>query len=325
MSRGRNSQRRQSGRQQGAVLRAASAAGGRVVPTIEEEAPDFDEVPEEILAQMPDELLSDPRENKLATKRGVFAEPGEDEGEDSETEELTFEVQNTQSFAPSSGLFEEGFVEDEEPSLHEGLAESISAVERVYQDMDLRARSVSVQPAVEEMVVISNAIEPPITEELDEEGRDDQEEDLVSYASSSPFETELDPVTGIYRLKVKPQTEEGSPQADLIQGEPVEDRVDNVAADLFTSSEVTAQGHEVHQNTQAHEHPPVSEHAHDTQWNFQQSQPQSEENAETLADEFEQQANNGQAGEKESDDTENHESSDTTEHQETHPHRPQEV
>jgi len=45
----------------------------------------------------------------------------------------------THSFAPSAGIFEEGLVEDEDShSLHEGLAESISAVEEVYQEMDAR-------------------------------------------------------------------------------------------------------------------------------------------------------------------------------------------
>ncbi len=106
--RGRGSQRRNNmGSRQGSVLRAASASNGRVMPTREEEAPEqepeFDEtayVPEEILAQMPDELLQDQRIVKGVAKRGAFNENDEDEGDLAEGEEAGFEVQNTQNFAP---------------------------------------------------------------------------------------------------------------------------------------------------------------------------------------------------------------------------------
>ena len=211
---------------------------------------------------MPDELLSDPRENKLATKRGAFNQAAEDEGESEELEkELTFEVQNTQNFAPSTGIFEEGFVEDEESSLHEGLAESISAVERVYQDMDLRARTAAVQPEVEEVVVIAEAPAAPEVHEIHEireEAREEEreQEDLVSYASASPFETEIDPVTGIYRLKAKPNADEGSNDHSGNHGED-------------DSVEGAAQGQELHQAREQWQ-APASDYAQETTWNAEQ-------------------------------------------------------
>lgn len=215
---GRGQQRRPNNNRQGGGLRAASAANGRVMPAIEEEAPEqeFDEsafVPEEILAQMPDDLLAGTRTGgKLATKRIDFDE-NEDENEDAEVDELSFEVQNTQNFAPSSSVFTEGLIEDDESSAHEDLEESISAVEQVFQEMDARGRTVTEAPELAEEaeeVLISNAA--PVVEaeaslkEVVEEA--EEEEDLVSFASSSPYETEYDPVTGVYRLKIKPNTQE---------------------------------------------------------------------------------------------------------------------
>ena len=205
---------------QGSILRAASASNGRILPTVEEEAPEtefYDEtayVPEDILDQMPDDLLNGERASgKINTKRGGFVESDEDEIEEAEADELTFEV-NMQSFAPTAAIVEEGLTEDEESSMHEDLTESISAVERVYQDMG--ARSQAIPPEVEEdteaedVVVLGSqaplAEATALHEQLDDEGED--EEDSEPFVAQSPFETEIDPVTGVYRLKVKPAAEE---------------------------------------------------------------------------------------------------------------------
>jgi Rne/Rng family ribonuclease len=320
--------RAQAGR--GSVLRAASAANGRVVPTVEEPVePEFDEsayVPEDILEQMPDELLmDDPRAmGKPSTKRGAFLdtqEDDEDELEAAEGEEVPF---STESFAPAAGIFEEGFVEDEESAspMHEGLEESISAVEEVYQDMGARSR---VQEDEVEVVVITpqtaTVEEPPaptLQEEVEEEL--DEQEDLVSFASTSPYETEIDPVTGIYRLKIKPAGQEGGEQSQgehgheshehahhdhanhdhehshehhthadhVVAGEAVEEQPDAVAAEEFVQSEVNAEGHVVQGNLFNDSYQGHTHGSDNSQTAEEESRSGAEnENVETRADEYE--------------------------------------
>lgn len=215
-ARGRSSARRGS-RQQSTVLKAASASSGRILPTIEPAHSEFDEsagfVPEDILDQVPDDLLDD-RRSKAAIKHGAFPDDSSDEGEDGDlidADDVTVEL-HSESFAPPSSLFEESLVEDEDASLG-GLDESISEVARVYSEMD---RTNSPRPVethspgdedveeTEEVVVIND--EKPVlsSHSFEDEGEDEgeNEDDLGN------FETEIDPVTGIYRLKPKAQKEE---------------------------------------------------------------------------------------------------------------------
>ncbi len=256
---GRGQQRRPSNNRQSGVLRAASASNGRVMPSIEEEAPeleqDFDEtafVPEEILAQMPDELLDSTRAGgKLAGKRNSFNESeDESESENGDSEDLTFEVHNTQNFAPSTGAaFTQGLVEDDESIMHDNLEASISAVAEVYQDMGTRTRTASEEVIEEEddddeedEVQVASAA-PVVEAETSLEGTSeetDEEEDLVSFASSSPYETEYDPVTGVYRLKIKPSATETKGQS----GSETENQ--NSEAEPGASS--------AHENSHNHEH-----------------------------------------------------------------------
>jgi len=332
-SRGRGRGGRSQQGQRGGILRAASAANGRIVPTIEEaQEPEFDEtayVPEDILDQMPDELLDDPRASgKPGTKRGAFLDTqDEDDLEEVETEEVAF---TTHSFAPSAGIFEEGLVEDEDShSLHEGLAESISAVEEVYQEMDARSRATIDDEQEVEVVVITQPqppappVEAPtLQEEVEEEA--DEQEDLVSFASTSPYETEIDPVTGIYRLKIKPATESGGHEHEdgahehrhdshshshdasahehgdrqhqqthehhihadaVVAGEAVEDQPDAVTAEEFTPSEVSAEGQVVQGNLFGDSYTAPADYGSDTSASHVQ---ETTETAETQADEHEQ-------------------------------------
>jgi len=251
---GRGQQRRPSNNRQSGVLRAASASNGRVMPSIEEEAPeqeqDFDEtafVPEEILAQMPDELLDSTRAGgKLAGKRNSFNESeDESEIENGDSEDLTFEVHNTQNFAPSTAaVFTQGLVEDDESTMHDNLEASISAVAEVYQDMGTRTRTASEDDEDDEEDEVQVASAAPVVEaETSLEGTSeetDEEEDLVSFASSSPYETEYDPVTGVYRLKIKPSATETEGQS----GSETENQ----------NSEAEPGAHRAHENSHNHEH-----------------------------------------------------------------------
>lgn len=295
VTRGRGGSRRQMPRQ-GAVLRAASAANGRIVPRVEEEAEaeETDEsayVPEEILQQMPDELLDDPRAAKGGIKRGAFAEPAEDEDEDvEENEEFTFEV-NTQSFAPTGTLFEQNFSESEDSStMHDNLEESISAVEQVYQDMDARNRVTDAddeEAAEEEVEVLSQpAVEEPVQAQLVE--TPPVEEDLEEFASASPYETEIDPVTGIYRLKIKTEQEGGSQAVSAV---PVPD-TESASSEAYTPSEVNAE--QVVEHGQHHDHGHDHQHEQEHSWGHSHGEHHAQhessaehENAETRSDEFE--------------------------------------
>lgn len=236
-AKGRGGARRPS-RQQGVVLRAATAHNGRIMPSVEPEVEpeSFEEqleyVPEEILDQVPDDLLLGDANRALkgGMKRGAFAadsEGSENDVDEEETEELTFEV-HTENFAPGTAIFEEGFAEDEDENvtLSSDLVESISEVEKVYHDMDSRARESAETAAdddknddlVEEVVVLHTPVDNPSTFMQEPTSEDEVEEELVSFASSSPFETEIDPVTGIYRLKVKSSTDESQQQQPENQG-----------------------------------------------------------------------------------------------------------
>ncbi len=208
----------------GGVLRAATASNGRVMPTIEEpeEEDALLDVPEDILAQMPDDLLNGP--DKVAGGGGKFAgyaPGGEDEDDDEEREEEavaapTFRGGQREDFTPKSRLFEESFEEEEESPLAKNLSNNISAVEQVYQDISSRNRPVEAAEVVDEeveiedVVVISNhaldeastiVVEDTVHE--DEPVEEEEEQPAVSYEAVSPYETEYDPVTGVYRLKVK--------------------------------------------------------------------------------------------------------------------------
>jgi len=224
-------------RQQGTVLRAATAHNGRIMPTMDEEIGEgFEDVPEDILDQMPDDLLHDPsrRELKGSTNRGF----NDLEGEDEEGDELSFEVQQQQSKITSAQkrtLFEETFSdeddEEEDPKLSADLVENISAVNEVYEDMGTRSRG-SFPPAEHELGQETTEVTPALAaavaavvtaaiELVQEESAEplvvvetqveqEAEEELVSFASSSPFQTEYDPVTGVYRLKARSTEPEGS-------------------------------------------------------------------------------------------------------------------
>ncbi len=212
-------------RQQGSgQLRAATAHNGRIMPTVDEEVEEFSDVPEDILDQMPDDLLVDPatRELKGGVKRAPFGNEAESD-EDDDADHLTFEVQN-EDFAPKANLFEESFDEDDDDeTLSSGLVENITAVEHVFNDMGTRSRFE--QPAEQEVAVevlevnqhgaptasaividrdeIETAPEVASQTEVEADVEVEVEEELVSFATSSPFETEYDPITGVYRLKAR--------------------------------------------------------------------------------------------------------------------------
>lgn len=201
-------------RASGGMLRAATASNGRIMPTVEAPAAaeeEFDEalgyVPEEIMEQVPDDLLDRPSGKQL--KHPSFVESEDDEDIIEADEEVTVELQ-AENFTPKTSLFEESFSEDDD-SLSENLEDHISAVARVSDDMGrtgIRTSTAAEEP--DEVVILSSEsdssrtnLNPNYTVEIEQEESVQEEE----YRPFSPYEAEVDPVTGIYRLKTKPADE----------------------------------------------------------------------------------------------------------------------
>lgn len=219
---GRNLSRK-GAKQQAAVLRAATAINGRIVPTVED-SPEYDEglapIPEHILEQMPDELLNG---TAASSKRGAFIDDRSNGETDSEAgdseEELSFEP-NVGTYALGGLEQEKAFSDNPDANKFEDLAHSVSQIdqelreiastsadtfdnapEKIYSSQDLRSDFSSQEPEIEAMPNAAGG-EDPIWSEA-----------KIPDEAESPFETEIDPVTGIYRLKTKISGADGKAQS----------------------------------------------------------------------------------------------------------------
>jgi ribonuclease E len=288
----------------GGQLRAATAHNGRIMPTVEEvDVEEFSDVPEEILDQMPDDLIMDPasRELKGGVKRAPY--PNEVESDDDEdNDHLTFDVQN-EDFAPKTNLFEENYSDDDDEddeALTSGLTENITAVEHVFNDMGSRTKPE--QPAehavaVEVLEVSSHgaAAENAIVIDRNEIETSDEsvsqtdkepdvevevEEELVSFASS-PFETEYDPVTGIYRLKARNVTTESAPNHET-ESHSHEHEHGHEANHEHSHEQNNEHGHE-----QNHEHGHEQNHEHGGEQNHERAHESGSTNDSQASDEGE--------------------------------------
>jgi ribonuclease E len=220
LGKGRNLARKGS-KQSAAVLRAATAINGRIVPTVED-APEFDEalspIPEHILEQMPDELLNGTATSS-GNRAGVFDDQtnGESDSEHAEhEEELSFEPAS-QKFANQNYHQEKSFTETPESKRFEDLTESVLQIDEELREFDSsrasgqRQESESVRgPGESRFSEAAAGIESEV-EDLDSApGRSVDKEPAWELEQRSPFETEIDPVTGIYRLKNKVQSADAS-------------------------------------------------------------------------------------------------------------------
>lgn len=184
--RGRSQARRGAVRQNMA-LRAASIISGRVQSTVvglgagtREAADELAEVPEDILEQVPDELLD-------ARPGGGFAGFGGGRGglemdvddEAGGSEDVEDEALVPQSFAPARPLFEEE-LDEEDAGVSEALGTSVIEAERLRRELE------SDSQRFDEPVELAEA-----------------EEGVAAPEPYSPFEVEPEPTTGIYRLKPK--------------------------------------------------------------------------------------------------------------------------
>jgi Rne/Rng family ribonuclease len=281
-----------SGRGGNQPLKAASAVSGRVMPSRDsrdtgfshdidrshshdlhdesaENGHDFDDVPEEILAQMPEDLLDARASGKAPGKRVNF--DGDDyEGHESHAGHGEDEHETGSLIVKRPRLTDDDDDEfaDDEQDMAADLARSVSAVESVYQEMDSHSGAhIEIDKVVEATIITNDFLEPvelgesaeaeageqaqfrhneaeaaveveAIAEEAEHqpvyEGSGDHhsehsefehqhdaasnghsEEAAVSVAEEipeTPIAAEVDPVTGIYRLKTKAEQEEADRQ-----------------------------------------------------------------------------------------------------------------
>ncbi|MDX1986297.1 MAG: ribonuclease E/G, partial [Candidatus Obscuribacter sp.] len=235
--------RKNRGRNRSQPLKSATAVSGRVMPSHVEseldEVPEelelisdieseLDDVPEEILEMMPEDLLDARAQGKQPAKQVSFDDDDEDDdgdtagGAGAQDSHGTIEIRSD-VFQPKKALYEERIVETEEESttdLASDLAKSVSAVESVYQELDLFS--------AEETEFASATAEPEVEKAAAAP---------ITYEVESPYEAEVDPVTGIYRLKTKTAEDEAESGVDgssaislgLDQGVPVLDTSEAVS------------------------------------------------------------------------------------------------
>lgn len=281
---GRGNQRRNQ-QNRGGVLRAATAMGGRVVPTVEpqiafEDSQEF--VPEDILDQVPDDLLDD-RHSKQALKHGAF--PGDsldDDGEDTNVVESEEVVElRTESFAPPSSIIEESSSDDD--SAFQALDASITAVESVFKEMGEDVHSYlqsqnhgdDVDQTETIHVITTDDDRPivndgPIHDEHVEHADHVEQADLAVPAEIVEVEeedeepaTEVDPVTGIYRLKPKTKTEEIAEEKAAHEHNHDDHHEHGHEHNHETSHEHThTHGDEQHSHEHNHEHGHDHDHQH---------------------------------------------------------------
>jgi len=281
----------------GTVMRAATAINGRVMPTMDD-IQDFEEtlaaLPEHILEQMPDDLLAD----KVPGKRSFSHDDEGDltEHENEHEEELSFQPKAQSPNAQIDDFEDES--EESSTKLSDDLSENIRDVAKVFDEFDQSESRFGSRPQTslysapsyeapaslpDPTPVYDEETESAVFEEEHGESGAIAEEHNYEEAApplpepESPFETEIDPVTGVYRLKAKTAGEEehhhgeSSPHNETAQegtrydaGFPsLEDKLE-AARSIFQSTysgEIAHEGgHETHE--QSHEHG-GHEHSHE--------------------------------------------------------------
>ncbi len=210
----------------GAGLRSASVSQGRVVSTpITEEAVE-EEVPEEILAQVPEDLLDD-REWRITKARNAGLDDEEENGDEDAIEH------RGEIVAAKTRLYDDSTENDEVDTLGRELKYNISGAAEVYHDISTTSGESDEDEDDEdndddddededdddEQLVQS----PAISDEDEDDDDDDEEVEVetepeipaVEYEiERSPFEAIEGPVSGVFRLKSVASDESSSDQSN---------------------------------------------------------------------------------------------------------------
>jgi Rne/Rng family ribonuclease len=297
----RGRRRSGAGRQQASQLKAATASGGRIkpimAPEIEAEAPDdeeeFSAVPEDILAQVPEELLEHPR---AFGKTAGHVDLGEEGGHDEDSADAHFGEESRESAFKRAPLYaepEDSFDDDDDDDDDEEEQTPVMPVRNeasrrpgppqrfglefdadLDDDDDAPAAVEEVRPTpihmpeegrYNEAADTSEAIDVEAAVELEPEEPQPEIE-----LPPSPFETEIDPVTGIYRLKARSpqQEEEDRLREEAAASVATADSIElstSAHADSMTWHQATETEHGTEQPQPEHkpeEHEQQHEHAH---------------------------------------------------------------
>lgn len=223
-NRGR-SQMRRGGKQQQSGLRSATAFGNRIQhqplqqgqsrsggragarsasdqsPEVEVAAivDDLANVPEEILEQMPEELLAGGAER--AFKHAGLAEPQEEQDEEYTQEYAKGRADRDMEFADDDQDESDDDVKSGEES-DEFVARSAHDVEQEFVDaLDSESGDEEIREELEEDIAFAHG---------DDRATQDfwpDDDKPVYVESESPFQVEAEPITGVFRLKAKPQSD----------------------------------------------------------------------------------------------------------------------
>jgi Rne/Rng family ribonuclease len=216
--------RRRGGNRGGAsssvALRAATITGGRVQQTalIEDEVAELDDVPQEILEQMPDDLL-DQRTQTGFSHKGPMPEIDEDDEEGEQ-----FGVEDLTNFEPATAPLVEAFEDDDDDVVDaDDLQTAVVEAEQVRQEVE---QALGGQPR-------STPVEAYAHHEEDEE---DEEEEVVAAdlpEPYSPFEAEPETFSGVFRLKPKSEQVEHQMQHHEANPAPSEYHAEERFGDQF--------------------------------------------------------------------------------------------
>ncbi|MDZ4832186.1 MAG: Rne/Rng family ribonuclease [Candidatus Melainabacteria bacterium] len=226
--------KKRGGSRSGSVLKSATASGGRITQTVTNGEEVLD-VPEEILAQMPEELLDTRDRGRGRPRQGEaeFGDEDDDDDSDDSNDDATLEVEKEAGIAKVSRY--EASVEDDDSSSRE-LSNSISAVEEVFQEIGVGnaptpppTASYEAAPApafpstpstssyrdlvIEEYnPVTHNAPSVSDDEDEDEETGENEvveaEVDWTPEITPSPYEAVESGVSGVFTLAKKPEQED---------------------------------------------------------------------------------------------------------------------
>lgn len=254
-------------------FRAVSATnGGRIQQSVQDFEPEMEaadeevteeiDVPVEILDQMPEELLGGFNENDFGGSR-KFQNNDDEDGDNDSEEEIVIQTSVSPRQAPSSLVEDEDDDEDDDDD------------EPVFE------KATVVLPVEEDSVIAATEVEPETTDD-DVVTASVQQISEPAPLPESDFETEIDPVTGIYRLKPKDKnSDEQYSAAEVLSEdeaqtrEPYHQEHSEPSYEEGVSSEETREhhsgsdnGHDHVSNEHHHEHK-NDEHSHSEQETIQ--------------------------------------------------------
>jgi Rne/Rng family ribonuclease len=269
--------RRGRGRQQqsGGVLKAVTASGGRIKPIVEHEHEHEDDVDthvsEEILNQVPDEILEhqhafgksahidldeegeegdrdahfgEEQREKAYTRAPLYRDDSRRfEREASRRRDQKDDFEDEPAHKPSSRHHDEEDDEHKPEDAHASFAHTAHLVGHHDEPADFHDVPHH-QDAEHKGVYGSGGREPAIPEEEPYEVEPPK-------MPETPFETEIDPVTGIYRLKVRPNQASMNSSMDAGTAGTAMATAEHPAGDWHHSQEESAQASETESTQQS--------------------------------------------------------------------------